>query len=98
MLWPPDAKSRLLRADRDAGKDWRREKKGTTEDEMVGWHPRLDGNEFEQAPGNSEGQRSLACRSSRGRREADTTLPLNTAGTLDQPHPKKKSLQHQADK
>ena len=47
--------------DPDARKDWRQEKKGTTEDEMVGWHHRLDGHGFEQAPGNSEGQESLAC-------------------------------------
>ena len=48
------------------GKDWRREEKGTTEDEMVGWHHRLNGHEFEQAPGDSEGQESLACCSAWG--------------------------------
>ena len=48
ILWPPDAKSRLIRKDPDAGKDWRQEEKGTTEDEMVGWHHRPDGHEFEQ--------------------------------------------------
>ena len=63
ILWPPDAKSWLIRKDPDAEKDWRQEKKGTTEDEMVGWHHWLDGHEFEQAPGNGEGQRRLACRS-----------------------------------
>ena len=51
MLWPPDAKNWLLRKDPDAGKDWRQEEKGTTEDEMVGWHHQLDGHEFQQAPG-----------------------------------------------
>ena len=54
VLWPPDAKSRLLGKDPDAGKNWRQEKKGMTEDEMVGWHHRLDGHEFEQAPGDGE--------------------------------------------
>ena len=50
ILWPPDAKNWLIGKDPDAGKDWR-EEKGTTEDEMVGWHHRLDGHEFEQASG-----------------------------------------------
>ena len=45
----------------DAGKDWGQEEKGTTEDEMVGWHHRLNGHEFEQAPGVGDGQGSLAC-------------------------------------
>ena len=51
IVWPPDAKSWLTTKDPDAGNDWRQEEKGTTEDEMVGWHPRLNGHEFEQAPG-----------------------------------------------
>ena len=59
-LWPPDAKSRLTRKDPDAGKDRRQEEKGTTEDEMVGWHHQLNGHEFEQAPGDDEGQGGLA--------------------------------------
>ena len=49
------------------------EEKGTTEDEMVGWHHRLNGHEFEQAPGDDEGQESLACCSPWGRKESDTT-------------------------
>ena len=61
ILWPPDAKSWLVGKDPDAGKDWGQEKKGTTEDEMIGWHHGLDGHEFEQTPGDSEGQVSLAC-------------------------------------
>ena len=61
VLCPPDAKSRLIRKDPDAGKDWRQEEKGTTEDEMVGWHHRLNGHEFEQALGVGEGQGGLAC-------------------------------------
>ena len=51
ILWPPDVKNWLIWQDPDAGKDWRQEQKGTTEDEMVGWHHRLDGHEFAQAPG-----------------------------------------------
>ena len=65
ILWPPDAKNWLIRKDPGAGKDWRREK-GTTEDEMVGWHHWLDGHEFEQALGVGDGQGSLACCSSWG--------------------------------
>ena len=60
ILWPPD-KSWLVRKDPDAGKDWRQEEKGTTEDEMVGWHHQLNGHEFKQAPGHGEGQGSLVC-------------------------------------
>ena len=61
ILWPPDAKSWLTWKDPDAGNDWRREEKGSTEDEMIGWHHRLDGHEFEQSPGVSDGHGSLAC-------------------------------------
>ena len=60
ILWPPDAKNWLIGKDPDAEKDWRQEK-GTTEDEMVGWHHRLNGHEFEQALGVGDGQGSLAC-------------------------------------
>ena len=56
---PPDVKSRLIGKDCDAGKDWGQEEKGTTEDEMVGWHHRLNGHEFEQTPGDGEGQESM---------------------------------------
>ena len=61
ILWSPDSKSWLVGKDPDAGKDWGQEEKGTTEDEMVGWHQWLNGHEFEQTPGDSEGQGSLAC-------------------------------------
>ena len=54
VLWPPDAKSRLMEKDPDAGKDWRWEEKGTRKDEMAGWHHQLNGHEFEQASGDSE--------------------------------------------
>ena len=77
ILWPPDAKSWLIWKDPDAGKDWRREEKGTTEDEMVGWYHWLDGHEFEQALGVGDGQGSLACCSPWGRKESDTTERLN---------------------
>ena len=63
ILWPPGAKNWLLGKDPDAGKDWREEEKGTTEDEMVGWHHWLDGHEFEHAPGFGDGQGSLSCHS-----------------------------------
>ena len=68
ILWPPDVKSQLSGKDPDAGKDWGQEEKGMTEDEMVGWHHWLNGHGFEQAPGDREGQGSLACYSSWGRR------------------------------
>ena len=78
ILWPPDVKSWLTGKDLDAGKDWRQEKKGTTEDGMVGWYHRLDGHEFEQAPGVGNGQGSLACCSSWGHKESDMTEWLNS--------------------
>ena len=74
IRWPPDAKSQLIGKDPDAGKHWRQEEKGTTEDEVVGWHHRLNGHEFEQTPGDGEGQGSLACYSSWGCKESDTTV------------------------
>ena len=77
ILWPPDGKRWLLGKDPDAGKDWRREEKGTTEDEMVGWHHWLDGHEFVQALGDGEGQGSLACYSPRDRKDLDATEQLN---------------------
>ena len=77
ILWPPDTKNWLIGKDPDAGKDWRWEEKGTTEDEMVGWHHRFDGQEFEQVPGVGDGQGSLACCSPWGRTESDTTEWLN---------------------
>ena len=77
IFWPPDVKNWLLGKDPDAGKDWGQEEKGTTEDEMVGWHHWLNGREFEQAPGVGDGQGSLACCSPWGRKESDTTEQLN---------------------
>ena len=68
ILWPPDAKSWLIWKDSDAGKGWGQEEKGTTEDEMVGWHPRLNGHEFRWTLGVGDGQGGLACCSSWGLR------------------------------
>ena len=73
ILWPPHVKSQLIGKDSDAGRDWGQEEKGMTKDEMVGWHHRLDGREFEQAPGVGDGQGCLSCYSPRGRKESDTT-------------------------
>ena len=73
ILWPPDVKIQLIGKDPDAGKDWRQEEKGMTEDEMVGWHHHLSGQEFEQALGNSEGQGSLLSSSPWGRKQSDMT-------------------------
>ena len=77
IFWPPDAKNWLTRKDPDDEKDWSQEEKGTTEDEMVGWHHWLDGHEFEQAPGDGDRQGSLACCSPWDHRESDRTEQLN---------------------
>ena len=77
ILWPPDVTNWLTGKDPDAGEDWGQEEKGTTEDEMVGWHHLLDGHEFDQAPGVGEGQGSLACCSPWGHKELDPTEWLN---------------------
>ena len=86
ILWPPGAKSWLIWKDPDAGKDWRWEKKGMTEDEMVRWHHWLNGHEFEWTPGVGDGQGSLACCSSWGHKESDTTeldwTELNWTGSF----------------
>ena len=73
ILWPPDAKSTPIWKDPDAGKEWRQEEKGTTEDEMVGWHHQLNGHGFGWTPGAGDGQGGLACCGSWGRKESDTT-------------------------
>ena len=81
VLWPPHAKSWLIGKDCDAGRDWGQEEKGTTEDEMVGWHHWLNGHEFEQAPGVGDGQGGLVCCSPWGPIESDTTEWLNSYET-----------------
>ena len=77
VLWPPHVKSWLIGKDSDAGRDWRQEEKGTTKDEMAGWHHRLDGLESEWTPGVGDGQGGLVCCNSWGRKELDTTERLN---------------------
>ena len=77
ILWPPHAKNWLIGKDPDAGKDWKQEEKGMTEDGMVEWHHRLDGHEFEQNLGVSEEQGSLVCCSPWGLKESDVTEQLN---------------------
>ena len=77
ILWPPDAENWLIGKDPDAGKDWRQEEKGMTEDEMVGWHHRLNGPMSEQAPGVGDGQGGQACCSPWGCEESDTPEQLN---------------------
>ena len=77
ILWRPDAKSWLTGKDPDAGKDRRQGEKGTTEDEIVGWHHRLNGHGFGWTPGVCGVQGGLACCGSWGRKESDTTERLN---------------------
>ena len=72
-------KSQLIEKDPDVGKDRRQEEKGTTEDKMVEWHHQLNGHEFEQAPGDDEGQGSLVCCSLWHSKESDTTERLNNS-------------------
>ena len=76
-LWPPHAKSEVIGKESDAGRDWRQEEKGTTEDEMAGWHHQLDACEFERTPGVGDGQGGLVCCDSWGHKQSDTTERLN---------------------
>ena len=76
-FWPPDVKNWLIGKDPNAEKDWRREERGSTEDEMVGWLHWLDGHEFEQAPTIGDGQGSLVCSSPWVLKESDTTEQLH---------------------
>ena len=73
IFWPPDVKNWLIWKDPDVGKDWRQEEKGMTEDEIIGWHHRLNGHVFEQTLGVGNGHRSLACCSPWGCKESDMT-------------------------
>ena len=77
VLWPPHAKSWLIGKDSDAGRNWGQEEKGMTEDEMAGWHHRLNERGFGWTPGVGDGQGGLACCNSWGRKESDTTEKLN---------------------
>jgi len=77
VLWPPHAKSWVIGKDSDAGRDWGQEEKGTTEDEMAGWHHWLNGHESEWTLGVGDGQGGLACCDSWGHKESDMTEWLN---------------------
>ena len=77
VLWPPHVKSCLIGKDCDAGRDWGQEEKGTTADEMAGWHHQLDGREFGWTPGVGDGQGGLVCFNSWDCKESDTTERLN---------------------
>ena len=81
-----DEKSWLIGKDSDAGKDWRQEEKGATEDEMVGWHHWLSGHGFGWTPGVGDGQGSLACCNSWGREESDMTERLNWTEQITKNH------------
>ena len=87
ILWPPDLKNWLIAKDPDAGKDWRQEEKGKTEDEMVRWYHWLDGHEFEQPSGIGDGQGSVACCSPWGCKESDMTEWLNWLTDAEAPIP-----------
>ena len=76
ILRPPDTKNWLTGKDLDTGKDWMQEEKGPTEDEMLGWHHRLNGHKFEQAPGVDDGQGGLVCCSPWGHKEYSITERL----------------------
>ena len=80
ILWPPGAKSWLIWKDPDAGKDWGQEEKGTTEDEMLGWHHRLNGHEFGLTPGVCDEQGGLVCCGSWGHKKSDISEWLNWTG------------------
>ena len=77
ILWRPDVKNWLFWKDPDVGKDWRQEEKGTAEDEMVGWHHQLNGQEFESTLGVGDGQGDLVCCSPWSHKESDTTDQLS---------------------
>ena len=77
IFWPPDTQNWLIGKDPDAENDRRQEQKGTTEDEMVGWHHQLDGHEFEWTLGVGDGHGGLACCDSGGHKESDMTERLN---------------------
>ena len=82
VLWPPGVKSWLNRKDYDVGKDWRQEEKRTIEHQMAGWHHQLNGQEFEPAPGDGEGQGSLAFFSPWNHEESDMTERRNNSKSL----------------
>ena len=92
ILWPPVVKSWLTGKDPGAGKDWRQEEKGTTEDKNIGWHQQLNGHDFEQDPGVGDGQGSLVYCRPWGGKESDTTEWLNWTELIHQLHLNKAML------
>ena len=82
VLWPPHVKSWLIWKDPDAGKDWRQEEKGTTEDEMAGWHHQLNAHEFGWTPGAGDGQGGPGYCGSWGCKQSDMTDQLNWTDSL----------------
>ena len=83
ILWPINVKTWLIWKDPDAGEDWGQEEKGTTEDEMAGWHHWLNGRESEWTPGVGDGLGGLVCCGSWGRKELDMTEQLNWTELTD---------------
>ena len=83
VLWPSHVKSWLIGKDSDAGRDWGQEEKGTTEDEMAGWHHRLNGHEFGWTLGVGDGQGGLVCCNSWDRKDSDMTERLNWTDTYE---------------
>ena len=102
IVWPADMKNWLIGKDPDAGKDWRQEEKGMTEDEMVGWHHQHYGHEFEQALGVADGQGSLACCSPWGHKESELSIFIelkllwDTAAILRPQNHKPENKSHRA--
>ena len=82
IFLPPGVKSWLTGKALDAGKDWGKEEKGVTKDEIIGWHHWLNGHEFEQTPGDSEGQGNLMCCGSWGHKESHMTEQLKNSNIL----------------
>ena len=85
ILWPPRVKNWLIGKDPVAGRDWEQEEKGTTDDEVAGWHHQIDANEFGWTLGVGDGQGGLACCSSWGSKESDTTERLNWTELMAMP-------------
>ena len=94
VLWPPHAKSWLIGKVSDAGRDWGQEEKGTTEDEMAGWHHWLNGRESEWTPEVGDGQRGLVCCNSWGLIESDATEWLNWTEYYSVKKEKRKTYEH----
>ena len=86
VLWTPHAKRWLIGKDSNAGRDWGQEEKGTTEDDMAGWHHGLDGREFEWTLGVGDGQGGLVCFDSWGHKQSDTTQRLNWTEDIINPN------------